>query len=187
MCVLCPSREDQVTLLPYPQVPCSSPESHWVNICRIRLPRASLSRLREGASITVRTEEFRGSYVGWGSADRRYWLSRIAQESLGFCLARPRADRIGDADLPPAETQSPYRFPAAAHFGIQEHPSPATSEFWIVGNNQSSFSRSFADASPPARSRDPNIPAGWSPPVFPQTDSATDFGARSGLLGFTTL
>ena len=54
--------------------------THWVNICRIRLPRAGLSRLREGASITVRTEEFRGSYVGWGSADRGILTVEICSE-----------------------------------------------------------------------------------------------------------
>src|SRR5215467_8148612 len=80
-------------------------------------------------------------------------------------VATPRAVRIGGGDLLPARVQPPGPFPAAEPLSIQEHPWLATSEFETGGNNQSSFSESFVDASRLVRSHDPNIPAAWSPVV----------------------
>jgi hypothetical protein len=48
-------------------------------------------------------------------------------------------------------------------------------------SNRNNFSGFVADASLPARSRDPNTRVGWSPPVFPQTGFARGSAARLGL------
>src|SRR5207253_321758 len=78
---------------------------------------------------------------------------------------------------------SPQSLPPAApaQGELSERPWLKIGEFSNTNSNRNSFSGFVADASLPARSRDPSTRAGWSLPAFPQADFAKGSAVRSGL------